>query len=77
MAETQTEIVTKLNQVTEQLGKVALESAASLDKVADLEAQLAAVGGVGGTVTQELSDAVNALVAQVKVVDDLVPDATA
>lgn len=67
----------------DKLVKVSLESSATLDKVTELEAIIAAGGGVGGSISQTLVDAVADLKqqaadlkAQAQLVDDLVPDAT-
>lgn len=68
---TQAEMAQQMNAVTEQLGKIATESAATVRKVAELEQALANAGNV----TPELQAAFDALKAQVQVVDDLVPDA--
>ena len=68
---TQVELTSKLNQVTTQLQKIGNESAQTLQKVTELQAIIDA----GPVVTPELQAAVDALAAQVQVVDDLVPDA--
>lgn len=68
------EITNLLNAATAQLQKIATESAATLQKVTDLEAVIASLGA---NVTPELQAAVDALRAQVQLVDDLVPDAPA
>lgn len=65
---TQTELAQQLNAVTAQLAKIGTETAATLQKVADLETLL-------GTVTPEVQDALDKLKAQAKIVDDLVADA--
>lgn len=70
---TQTELAQQLAGITTQLDKIATESSATLQKVADLEAALAN----SGNVTPELQAAFDALKAQVQIVDDLVPDAPA
>jgi len=67
----QKELATQLDEVTAQLQKVGNESALTLQKVNDLEAIIAQ----GGEVGPELQAAFDALKAQVKTVDDLVPDA--
>ena len=67
---TQAEIAAGLNAATLQLKKIGTESAATLQKVADLQAALNNQPGV----TPELQSAFDALKTQVQVVDDLVPD---
>jgi len=69
---TQAEVTELLNAATTQLQKIGTESAATLQKVLDLEAVIASMGT---NVTPELQAAVDALRAQVQLVDDLVPDA--
>ncbi len=71
---TQAEVTELLNAATTQLQKIGAESAATLQKVLDLEAVIASMGT---NVTPELQAAVDALRAQVQLVDDLVPDAPA
>lgn len=68
--DTMDEIVAKLTALGAQVQKIGTESKATLQAVADLKAALANQPGV----TQQLQDAVDNVVAQVKVVDDLVPD---
>lgn len=68
---TQAEIAEQLNQTTDQLQKIGNESAATLQKVKELEEALANQSNV----TPELQAAFDALKAQVQTVDDLVPDA--
>jgi chromosome segregation ATPase len=67
----QAQLATDLTAVTQQIAKIGTETAATLQKVTDLEAALNA----GGAVTPEVQAAFDALKAQVQVVDDLVPDA--
>lgn len=74
---TQAEIAADLRAVLAQQQKTAAEIAAvqeaqnvAIAKIAELEALIAA----GGTVTQELVDAVAAVKAQAQIVDDLIPD---
>lgn len=74
---TQAELVTKVTALTEQVTKIGLETSNLQDSVAALQEQLAAAGGAGGTITPELQAAVDALAAQVQLVDDLVPDTPA
>lgn len=75
---TQAELAADLRAVRAQQEKTATEIAAlqeaqnvAINKITELEALVAA----GGTVTQELVDAVAAVKAQAQVVDDLIPDA--
>lgn len=69
----QSELAEQLTTITGQVAKIGTESAATLQKVADLEAALANQDNV----TPEVQAAFDALKAQVTVVDDLVPDAPA
>lgn len=69
---TQTELANALDALTQTVTKIGLETAATLDKVAELEAAMA----TGGAVSPEVQAAFDALKAQVQSVDDLVPDAT-
>lgn len=69
--DTQTQIVEKINAAIAQLGKIKEESTATLTKVSELQAVIDNQGGV----SPELQEAVDKLLAQAKVVDDLVPDA--
>lgn len=71
----QQEALDAINAANAQLQKIGAESAATLQKVADLETVIASMQQAGQEVPQVLADAIGALVAQVKVVDDLVPDA--
>lgn len=72
MMATQAELAASLAAVSAQVSKIGTESSATLQKVADLEAALAAAGNT----TPEVDAALAALKAQVQVVDDLVPDAS-
>ena len=74
---TQKELSDDLKLVLDQQRKTAAEiksvqeaQAVSLSKILELEALIAA----GGTVTQELIDAVTAVKTQAQIVDDLIPD---
>ena len=67
---TQAELVTELQAISAAVGKIGTETTATLAKVAELEAALAAAGEVSPAVQA----AVDALKAQVEVVDGLVPD---
>lgn len=60
-----------MNAVTAQLQKIGNESAKSLEKIAELQAAIDAQPNV----TPELQTAFDNLKAQVKLVDDMVPDA--
>ena len=71
---TSAEITQGLTDVTALVAKIGTESAATLQKVTELEAVIAA--SAAGTVSPELTAAFEALKAQVLVVDALVPDAT-
>jgi hypothetical protein len=68
----QIDMAQEMAAITAQVAKIGEESKATLQKVADLEAALAAQDSV----TPELQTAFDALKAQVTVVDDLIPDAT-
>lgn len=65
---TQAQFKADLEDITKAVAKIGTETSATLQKVADLEAAIAA----GGTTTPEVDAALAALKAQVKVVDDLV-----
>jgi uncharacterized iron-regulated protein len=69
MAQTQAEAAAELQNVNQTLQKVATETQSLLDKIAALEA---AAGNAD--VQPELQAAIDAVVAQSKVVDDLVAD---
>lgn len=68
---TQEQLAADLNTVTAQVAKIGTETSATLQKVIDLEAVIAAGGGT----TPEVDAAVAALKAQAQLTDDLVPDA--
>ena len=70
---TQAELATQLNSVKDQLVKIGTETTSLLTKIDELKAVIAA----GPAIDPELQTAVDAVVAQAKVVDDLVPDAPA
>lgn len=70
---TQAELAATLGTVSAQVAKIGTETQSILDKVAALEAALA----TQGEVSAEVQAAVDALKAQVQVVDDLVADAPA
>jgi hypothetical protein len=68
---TQAELTQGLNDLTAQVTKIGAETAATLQKVSDLEAAIAGAGGVDPSVQA----AFDALKAQVQAVDDAVADA--
>lgn len=65
---TQADLTAQIKTLTDQVTKIGVESGKTLQMVTDLQAQL-------GNADPALVDAVNALAAQIKVVDDMVPDA--
>ncbi len=67
---TQAQLTAQITALSDQVAKVGAETTKSLQMIADLQALIAA----GGTVTPELQTAVDALAAQLKTVDDLIPD---
>lgn len=67
---TQQELAVQLTTATDQLKKIGGETKTLLQKVDELTAIINA----GGPVSPELQSAADALTAQAKVVDDLVPD---
>lgn len=72
MAKTQAELAVEMTEVTEQLKKVGNESAKSVAKIAELEEVIKNLPNV----EPALQDAFDAVKAQVKLVDDMVPDST-
>lgn len=72
---TQNELVTQITALTATVAKIGTETTFLKESVAALQTQLAEAGGAGGTITPELQAAVEALAAQIQVVDALVPDA--
>lgn len=70
---TQDELATKLGEVTAQVAKIGTEVSATLQKVTELEAALAAAGNT----TPAVDAALAALKAQAQKTDDLIPDAPA
>lgn len=68
---TQAELTAKVTEISDTLAKVKGETTTLIAKVDELNAVIAA----GGPVSSELQAAVDALAAQAKAVDDLVPDA--
>lgn len=77
---TQAELAADLKAVLAQQQKTAGEIAAVQASVDTLKAQIVDLEGqiaTGGTVSQELVDAVAAVKAQAQIVDDLIPDAPA
>jgi hypothetical protein len=71
---TSEELVLGLEAATAQVAKIGVESAASVQKVADLEVALAEAIAAGSVIPSSVTVAFEALKAQVQVVDDLVPD---
>lgn len=69
MAE-QSELAAQLQEVTAQVAKISTETAATLQKVTDLEAALDAADDV----SPEVQAAFDALKSQVQQLDDQVPD---
>lgn len=69
---TQAELAQALNDLTAQVAKIGTETSATLQKVTELEAALAAAGGT----TPEVDAALAALKTQAQATDDLVPDVT-
>jgi len=67
---TQEELRIQIEALTTQVAKIATETQTLLTRIEELLAIINA-----GTVTPELQAAVDALVAQVAIVDELVPDA--
>ena len=67
---TQAELATQLNTIKTQLVKVGTETTTLLTKIEELKQVV-----LNQPVTPELQAAVDAVAAQAKVVDDLVPDA--
>lgn len=74
---TQQEAVTALTGVNTELVKVGTETSTLVSNVADLTKALADAKAGDGNVTPELEAAINAVAAQTKTVDDLVPDPVA
>lgn len=66
----QADLAAGMQSLTEQVTKIGVETAATLQKVADLEAALANADNV----SPEVQAAFDALKAQVQKTDDLVPD---
>ena len=73
----QIETLAAIADVQSVLNKVAIESAGSVAKIAELEAALAAAVAAGQVVPQAIVDAVAALKTSVTAVDALVPDVPA
>jgi uncharacterized membrane protein YdfJ with MMPL/SSD domain len=71
MAQTQAEIAAQLRSLTDTVNKIGVETDKSLQLIKDLQA---AVDNQTNA-SPELIDATNALAAQLKIVDDKVPDA--
>lgn len=68
---TQKQITEALNLANDRLKKVGTETAGLLEKIEDLKAQ---VDAAGTSVSPELQAAVDAVIMQAGVLDDLVPD---
>lgn len=68
---TQEELAADIANVTAQVTKIGTETSTLLQKVTDLQTIIDSQGGV----SPQLQAAVDALKAQVQVVDNLVPDA--
>ena len=68
---TQAELAAQINEVTNTVAKIGVETQSLLTKVTELTDLLAA----GGNTTPEVDAAIAALVAQAAVVDELVADA--
>ena len=68
---TQAELTAQVQAATTTLAKIGTETSTLLDRIAELTNVIAN----GPAVSPELQSAVDALTAQAKVVDDLVPDA--
>ena len=71
----QAQLAADLAVVSAQVSKIGEESKVTLAKVDELQAALDAAIAAGQTVAPEVIAAVDALKAQVQVVDDLVADA--
>lgn len=69
----QKDLADQLTALTTEVGKIGDETTATLQKVTDLEAALAAAGDI----SPEVQTALDALKAQAQKVDDMVPDASA
>jgi hypothetical protein len=67
---TQSELAVQLTALTTQVQHIGVETDTLKTKITDLETAI----NNGGTVSPEVESALNALKAQVQVVDDLVPD---
>lgn len=67
---TQAELAADLRAVTAQIRKIGTETAATLQKVIDLEAVIAA----GAPVSEEVLTALAELKTQAQATDDLIPD---
>jgi hypothetical protein len=70
----QAQLAQELRNVSGQVAKIRTETAATLQKVIDLQGT---IGTVGTVVTQEVIDALTALKVQAQLTDDLVPDVSA
>lgn len=68
---TQTEAAIELNAVAEQVTKIGSETSTLLVKIQELTQ---AIENAGQDITPEVQQALDAVKAQVQIVDDLVPD---
>jgi seryl-tRNA synthetase len=74
MAMTQKEATDALTKTNETLVKISNETDALLREIEKLKQELANAGGPGGTITEELANAVNAVGQRADAIDQLVPD---
>lgn len=72
---TQAQLTEQLAEVSAAVVKIGNETTATLTQVNALQAQVDELLANAGAVTPELKAAVDSLAAQVKIVDDLIPDA--
>jgi ABC-type transporter Mla subunit MlaD len=74
MAMTQQQATDALIKTNETLSKVSNETDALLREIEKLKTELANAGGPGGTITEELANAVNACGQRADAIDQLVQD---
>jgi hypothetical protein len=74
MAMTQQQATDALTRTNETLVKISNETDALLREIETLKKALADAGGPGGTITEELANAVNAVGTRADAIDQLVPD---
>lgn len=75
---TQVELAAQAREQATEIAKIGAESTASraaIDTLKEKVAELEAAAGNQTDATQELTDAVQAVSHQLKIVDDIVPDA--